>query len=263
MRPEAHPIRTVLVLLAAVATVVLAATLIVTRPRTAPSEAKPVAAESVFVEAGQDAAARVLVLGDSWTYGAAATRPELGYAHRLASVAGWDMVIDGEPGSGYLKKGWYGTTFGERIAALDPALDPDVVVVQGSINDRRLPATGYREAASDAWDALAATYPEARIVVLGPAPQVLPVEPATARIDRDLADLAAQRGWPYVSPIGENWITDENYLEVIDTSERGANHPSDAGHAYLAEKVAAAVRPYAPPITVEAVDEQPEPLTGE
>lgn len=260
MRPEAHPIRTVLVLLAALAAVVLVATLIVTRPRTPASEAKPLAAEAVVVDGAHEGAPRVLVIGDSWTYGAAATRPELGYAHRLAAVGGWEMVVDGEPGSGYLKTGWYGTTFGQRIAALDPSLAPDVVLVQGSINDRRLPETGYRDAVVDAWDTLAATYPEAEIVVLGPAPQVLPVEPTTARIDRDLAELAAQRGWPYVSPISENWITDANYLEVIDTSERGANHPSDDGHAYLAEKVAAALRPYAPPVTVEAVEEQPEPL---
>ena len=41
-----------------------------------------------------------------------------------------------------------GPDFGTRIAALDPALDPDLVIVQGSINDRKLPADGYRARAN-------------------------------------------------------------------------------------------------------------------
>lgn len=155
-----------------------------------------------------------------------------------------------------------GRTYGERIDLLDPALEPELIVVQGSINDRRLGADGYRSAVVDAWDALADRFPDAQILVLGPAPQVLPVEKATARIDRDLAELAEARGWPYVSPIADEWITPDNYLDVIDTSAKGADHPSDAGHRFLAEQVAAAVRPLLSPATVEAVTEQPTPAIG-
>jgi hypothetical protein len=143
---------------------------------------------------------RVLIFGDSWTYGSAASDPTLGYAYVLGRTLGWETVVDGVRGSGYLKPGWDGGSFGERIAALDPGLDPDLVIVEGSINDRRLLAEGYREAVSAAWDALAKHYPDADIVILGPAPQVLPVEPATSRIDADLASLASERGWWYISP---------------------------------------------------------------
>jgi len=69
---------------------------------------------------------------------------------------------------------------------------------------------------------------------------VLPVGKATARIDRDLAALAAGRGWWYISPIADEWITDGNYLDVIDTGA-GRNHPSTAGHAYLAQRLADAL----------------------
>ncbi len=182
----------------------------------------------------------VLVFGDSWTYGSAATRPSLGYAYVVAELTGWTTVVDGVPGSGYLKPGVDGPAFGPRIAALDPALAPDLIIVQGSINDRRLHPVGYRDAVTAAWDALTRTYPDATIVILGPAPQVLPVEAATAAIDRDLAELAAQRGWWYLSPIAEAWITSENYLDVIDTGV-GRNHPSTDGHRYLAERLAAAI----------------------
>ena len=184
---------------------------------------------------------RVLVFGDSWVYGSAALVPTLGFAYRLGEDLGWDTAVDGVRGSGYLKPGLDGGSYGERVADLDPALDPDLIIVEGSINDRRLPAAGYRDAVTAAWDALAARYPDAAFVILGPAPQVLPVESATARIDADLAALAGARGWWYISPIAEDWITPDNYLEVIDVSPTGRDHPSTAGHAYLAERVAAAL----------------------
>lgn len=183
---------------------------------------------------------RVLVFGDSWTYGSAATVPTLGYAYLLADLLGGETIVDGVRGSGYLKPGLDGPTFGERIAALDPALTPDLVLIQGSINDRAQGVAGYREAVTAAWDALAAKYPDATIVVLGPAPHELPVGAETARIDADLGELAGARGWWYISPVAQNWITPQNYLDVIDV-EVGRKHPSTNGHRYLAEKVAAAL----------------------
>jgi lysophospholipase L1-like esterase len=183
---------------------------------------------------------RVLVFGDSWTYGAAASEPTLGYAYVLADLLHGETVVDGVRGSGYLKPGIDGPDFGERIAALDPSLAPDLVIIQGSINDRREGPAGYRDAVNAAWDSLSATYPKASIIVLGPAPHKLPVGSGTARIDKDLAELAGARGWWYISPVTETWITEQNYLNVIDV-DRGQKHPSTDGHRYLAEKVADAI----------------------
>ncbi|MGC5169371.1 SGNH/GDSL hydrolase family protein [Microbacterium sp. DT81.1] len=181
---------------------------------------------------------RVLIFGDSWTFGSAASAPDLGYAYALGRSLGWESVVNGVRGSGYLKPGLDGGTFGERIAALDPALDPDLVILQGSINDRAQGAEGYRAAVTAAWDAVAALYPDTPIVILGPAPQALPVQAATQRIDRDLGELAAARGWWYISPLAEDWITEANYAAVIDSSPIGRNHPSTAGHEYLASRLA-------------------------
>lgn len=182
----------------------------------------------------------VLIFGDSWTYGSAASLPELGYAYVVADITGWTTIVDGVRGSGYLRAGIDGADFGTRIAALDPTLEPDLVIVQGSINDRLLYPTGYDDAVEDAWDTLSALYPSARIVILGPAPQVLPVQSATAGIDRDLTRLAAARGWWYISPVQDEWITPENYTAVIDTG-LGREHPSTIGHRLLAERLAAAI----------------------
>ncbi len=104
-------------------------------------------------------------------------------------------------------------------------------------------------------------YPEARVVILGPSPQVLPVEPATARIDADLRDLAAARGWWYVSPITDEWITTANYPAVIDTGF-GRNHPSTEGHAYLADRMAQALQTLAQVQDVVADAPHDEELVG-
>jgi lysophospholipase L1-like esterase len=192
----------------------------------------------------------VLVFGDSWTYGSAASEPTLGYAYVLAELLDGATTVNGVRGSGYLKPGLDGPAFGERIAALDPALAPDLVIIQGSINDREQGEAGYREAVNSAWDAMSAIYPEAQIVILGPAPHILPVGAGTTRIDADLAALAAERGWWYISPIAESWITPANYLDVIDV-DFGRRHPSTDGHRYLAERLAAdLVEMGAAPVTV-------------
>ncbi len=182
---------------------------------------------------------QVLIFGDSWTYGSAANEPTLGYAYVVAGVAGWNTTVNGVRGSGYLRVGIDGPDYGTRMSDLGGP-SPDLVIVQGSINDRRLPAVGYPAAVNAAWDALSDRYPDAQIVILGPAPQILPLEPGTARIDGDLRTLAAARGWWYISPIEEGWITDENFLDVIDTGE-GAHHPHTAGHQYLAERLAESI----------------------
>ncbi|MFD4959407.1 SGNH/GDSL hydrolase family protein [Microbacterium sp. NPDC058389] len=207
-------------------------------PATAAADDAGVAASAPPAPLVIDDDASVLVFGDSWVYGSAATVPTLGFAYLLADELAVETVVDGVRGSGYLKPGIDGPAYGERIAALDPALDPDVIIVEGSINDRRAYPTGYRDAVTSAWDALQERFPDAEIVILGPAPQVLPVEEPTRAIDEDLAELASARGWWYISPIGEDWITEANYLDVIDTTEVGNDHPSTAGHAYLASRLA-------------------------
>lgn len=234
----------VIAVVLAIAAIVLG----VWRPWTGTPATDPVGAAA----AGEDAVAiapapltlpehpTVLVFGDSWTYGSAATVPTEGYAYLLAGLLDGETIVNGVRGSGYLKPGIDGPAFGERIAALDPALSPDLVIMQGSINDRAQGVAGYRDAVNAAWDAMAAKYPDATIVILGPAPHELPVGAETARIDADLSELAAGRGWWYISPVAENWITDQNYLAVIDV-EVGRKHPSSDGHRYLAEKVADAL----------------------
>ena len=196
------------------------------------------------------------MFGDSWTYGFAPFDRTPGYAYVLADLIGGETIVDGVRGSGYLKPGLDGPSFGERIAALDEALVPDLVIVQGSINDRQMDADGYDAAVLAAWDALGEKYPSAGVVVLGPAPHKLPVGKATARIDRDLVRLAAIRGWHYLSPIDNMWITEANYDSLIDPG-LGRHHPTVEGHRYLAEHLAEYLRALAaetPVYASESID---------
>lgn len=252
------------------AAVVAAAVIGAWQPWQRPTPAAEVAGGAGLANSGADASsgaprtippdAHVLVFGDSWTYGSAASDPALGYAYELGRLTGWTTVVDGVRGSGYLGPGIDGPSFGERISALDPQLDPDLIIVQGSINDRLMVAdSDYAGAVNAAWDALSATYPDASIVILGPAPHVLPVGKGTALIDAQLSRLAGERGWWYISPLAEQWIIAANYLDVIDTGI-GRNHPSTAGHAYLAERLAQALAERM--AVVEAVAETPAPADG-
>ena len=258
--PPTRRRRTALALGGALA-VALAVTLGILRPWLPPAETPPVAA----AESGLSPAAltlpddpEVLVFGDSWTYGSAATVPTDGYAYRLARLIPGDTVVRGVRGSGYQKPGLDGPDFLTRVAGLEQWIDPDLIILQGSINDRRSDAAAYPAAVNAVWDAMTAKYPDVPIVILGPAPHELPVGASTARIDRDLAELAAARGWWYISPVRERWITDENYLRLIDVGV-GRKHPSDAGHAYLAEKVAAALERFSTAPVTAADGAKPQP----
>lgn len=241
--------------------VAVAVTLGITRPWLPPAETPPVAA----AEGGISPAAltlpedpEVLVFGDSWTYGSAATVPTDGYAYRLARLIPGDTVVRGVRGSGYQKPGLDGPDFLTRVADLEQWIDPDLIILQGSINDRRSDAASYPAAVNAVWDAMVAKYPGVPIVILGPAPHELPVGASTARIDRDLERLAAARGWWYISPVQEKWITDANYLQLIDVGA-GRKHPTDAGHAYLADKVAAALERFGTAPVTAADGAKPKP----
>lgn len=237
-RPPTRRRRTALVAVGAVA-VVLTVLLGVSRPWLPPAETAPIAAAQDGISPAPlvlPEHPRVLVFGDSWTYGSAATVPTQGYAYLLARLIDGTTIVDGVRGSGYQKPGIDGPDYGTRIRSLDARTAPDLIIIEGSINDRRADAAAYPSAVNAAWDALTERFPDVPIVVLGPAPHELPVGAATERIDRDLARLAAERAWWYISPVREHWITRANYLRMIDVGA-GRKHPTDAGHAYLAEKV--------------------------
>lgn len=252
--------RTALVVVGALA-VALTVFLGIARPWMPPAETAPIAA----AQDGISPAAltlpehpTVLVFGDSWTYGSAANPPTRGYAYLLADLIHGETVVDGVRGSGYQKPGLDGPDYLTRIRALDATITPDLIIIEGSINDRRENPAAFPAAVNAAWDALTDKFPRVPIVVLGPAPHELPVGASTARIDHDLSVMAAERAWWYISPVQEKWITPENYLRLIDVGA-GRKHPTNAGHEFLAQKVFEALERFSTAPVTAADGSRPKP----
>lgn len=195
--------------------------------------------------------AQVVFFGDSWTEGYAAAPSTDGYAYVLGRTMGWDPEVLGRGSTGYVNPGVPNETFVQRSAGLEKDDEVQLVFLQGSINDvyidrdeyprDRFPDVGVEKlgAAVDATLAnLRAAYPNAKIIAWGPPTVVLPVPSELTSVDSVLSSTFDAAGVPYISGLG--FITQANYDDVIDTS--ATNHPSTAGHAYLAERLAQTLR---------------------
>lgn len=79
-----------------------------------------------------------LFFGDAFTAGAVAAKPATqGFASVTASELGWTKpAIDGEAGTGYVQAGQTGATYLKRFRELELPVQPDVVVIEGTINDQ-------------------------------------------------------------------------------------------------------------------------------
>jgi lysophospholipase L1-like esterase len=173
----------------------------------------------------------VAFIGDSWTDGVGASRSR-GFPALTAELLGWEYTELGMSGGGYVVPG-AGGPFGARIAEA-VAGPPDVIVVQGSLNEQRIDGGELGRAARDTLIRLRQEAdPATDILVVG-----APYAPGTdrARIDgvNDVvSDAAAVAGLPFVDPAAENW-TDPDDPEIW----ADPIHPNDAGHRDIAEHLA-------------------------
>jgi lysophospholipase L1-like esterase len=181
----------------------------------------------------QDESASVTFLGDSWTDGVGATAMR-GYAVRTGQQLRWEYEVLGVSGSGYSLPGTndLGGTFDERVDRA-VATHADVIVVQGSLNERNSTPAALAPAAAATLSRLRLTAdPDTRILVLG-----APYNPGTpgATIDwinAAIEDAAARAGVEFVDVAAENW-TDPADPSIWDD----ALHPNDAGHQLIADRL--------------------------
>lgn len=199
---------------------------------------------------GSSKGPRVLVAGDSYGEGGSAT-PDRGFVGLLPLlIPSWRDVWNGSSGStGYAEDG-------ARVSLVDRYttdivdLDPNIVIVAAGINDQ----TSYLAdpapvltAATTVWDGITAALPNVELIVVGPffprSGAGLPAE--MAEMDAALRGLAVERGLRYISPITGEWITGTGHVGA-PASDGNADlyissdgtHPSAAGHAYLAWRLA-------------------------
>lgn len=181
-----------------------------------------------------------LFFGDAFTAGPVAENPETqGYAAVTASELGWaDPVIDGEAGTGYVQAGTAGTTYLDRFRELDLATQPDVVVLEGTINDQAASPEALSAAVTRTIDRARQQYPAAQVVLFGPIisdPANTFAVSSIQDLNARMSDIAASKDVPYVDPVSDPWITPQNVGPFI--SEDGVL-PTTAGHAYLGRRLA-------------------------
>jgi acyl-CoA thioesterase-1 len=164
----------------------------------------------------QQGGPRTAVIGDSWSQGSDLADPSGSWPSRLEG----HVVVDGFGGSGFTAEAspCQGVAFPLRV---DRALatDPDLVVVQGGLNDFDVSASVVREGAEEALRRLEGH----QVVVVGPAPAPRRA-PGAARVDALLAEVTAAAGVPYVSTSGWKleYLPDHLHLTPAGHAEFGA-----------------------------------------
>lgn len=181
----------------------------------------------------------VAVIGDSYTGGSneGGTRE-----HGWPALVTTQLDRQGVPvkfdvgaigGSGYVNRGPKNNkVFADELPAV---VHPGsrLVVFFGSRNDRGVPAAEYATAVHSTFAQAKVLAPTARLLVIGP-PWVDGSPPPTALEMRDaLRAEAESAGATFVDPMAEGWFADQQGLIGADNV-----HPNDAGHVYMANKIA-------------------------
>ncbi|MFI6922059.1 SGNH/GDSL hydrolase family protein [Nonomuraea spiralis] len=197
----------------------------VTPPQRAPQTVPP----------ARTAAPVMMFVGDSFTVGSGPVPPWRTYASESARLLGWQPVIAGAGGTGYLNKGKVGRTFRrsfeEELAWRPP---PDVLVISGGHNDQRWSTTQVGRAAAELLAEIRHRWPVTRVFVIGPI--WLEDTPSKAYRVRDaLAEAAEAAGVPFLDPMRKRWVTDRPSETVLPDGV----HPTLAGHERIAAWLAA------------------------
>lgn len=186
---------------------------------------------------------RILFIGDSFTEGYGAdVGDQQGWAYLAAESLGWPYLVDGVGWTGFSSPGEPGTgaddAFRTRIERLatSGAFVPNLVVIQGGINDWATPDDEEVNAVADTVALVELLFADAQVVVVGPL--AADGEPALWQASR--VQLGAQRaGVPFLDPAGDRWVTSDDGPGML--SDDGI-HITTAGHALFATRFLEAYR---------------------
>ena len=214
------------VVVAAAALLALAGTAVVLLLRGGPADDPQVATSPS--PAAPPSTTEVVFLGDSWTVGVGASRGR-GYAPLAAERLGWAYELLGISGSGYLAGG-AGGPYADRVEEA-VGLEPDLVVVQGSLNDSGADPEALDRATADTLRRLRAAAGDRTAILVVGAPDTPGTDPAViARINSAIAAAAAAARLPFVDPARAGWTDPADPGIWADPV-----HPDDAGHRLVAE----------------------------
>ncbi|XVQ12988.1 SGNH/GDSL hydrolase family protein [Spirillospora sp. CA-255316] len=202
----------------------------------AAASARPVAASTPVV----------MFLGDSYTVGERGSLPEYTYAAATARLLGWQPVLAGRGGTGFIAGSSVRQAFGtlyESQLGWRPA--PDLLIVSGGHNDWSYPPQQVAAAAHELLERAQGRWPDSRIAVLGPIwGSQNPPQGALAVRDA-LRQVAQQLGMPFIDPITERWITGNRAQGTGNAAhliQKDGTHPTKEGHRYLATRLVESLR---------------------
>jgi lysophospholipase L1-like esterase len=180
----------------------------------------------------------VAVIGDSYTTGT----DEGGEGPNAWTARAWqalgrqglaiaaDVAAEGQ--AGYGVRGDHGSVFMDLTARAVHS-DDALVVFFGSRNDQGVAPVLLGEMVRNTFDLARHTAPTAKLLVIGPPWPTADVPDSVRQIRDTLAAVARRAGATFADPIADRWFAGRPDL----IGEDGV-HPNDAGHAYLANKIA-------------------------
>ena len=184
----------------------------------------------------------VAVVGDSYTTGTdeGGQGPNAWTARACQTLAqrgmqiGADVAAEGQ--AGYAVPGDHGSIFEDLTArAVKPA--DALVVFFGSRNDQGVDPGLVAEKARAAFLLARRFAPTARFLVIGPPWPTADVPASVLQVRDVIRSQARAVGAAFVDPIDDRWFVDRPDLIGVD-----GVHPNDAGHQYLADKIAPLIR---------------------
>lgn len=188
----------------------------------------------------------VMFLGDSYTTGRLGQIPELTYAADTARTLGWQVIIGGYRGTGFVARGPVHKTFldlfNEQLA-WRPA--PDLVIVSGGHNDRYHSPQSVAEGATELLMRIRATWHGTRLLLIGPLWGDGRPTREVQGVRDVLSGVAGRQRVPFIDPLREQWITGDRKKGTGNAPLyilRDGTHPSTAGARYLAGRLVADLR---------------------
>jgi lysophospholipase L1-like esterase len=181
---------------------------------------------------------RIAVVGDSYTTGT----DEGGWGPRSWTSRAWqglssrglrvaaDVAAEGK--AGYGVPGDHGSFYKDLTAR---AARPDdlLVLFFGSRNDQAADPGALTDRVRETFDLARSLAPTAGFLVIGPPWPTADVPEPVLRVRNILGAAARAAGADFVDPIGGRWFVGRPDLIGPD-----GVHPNDAGHKYMADKIA-------------------------
>jgi lysophospholipase L1-like esterase len=181
---------------------------------------------------------RIAIIGDSYTAGSGEggngprSWPELATVLLTRQGIEVDADVAAEGGAGYGLRGSRGSAF-EDLTAQAVRRNDDLIVFFGSRNDQPVDPQKFSSLAADTFHLARFAAPAAKVLVIGPPWPTASPPSAVLKIRDSLREQAAAVGAVFVDPITEGW-----FVGQPDLIGQDGVHPNDAGHVYMAEKIA-------------------------